>query len=273
MKHLPILISCLLLLFASCAPEGANEKSGAIVTSNDSISYAVAVQLSKELSYIMTEELGVDKEHTEDFVRGICHAFPADDSKSQYAYAQGLYIGSRAIAMLRRAQSEVYGNDTTVKISRKHFLDGIVAAISGEGAMSVKDATEYYNYRMYRMASEKFMQVNATREGVVTLPSGLQCKVEKMGEGEIATPLDVVKCVYRGTFTNGSTFDSSRGKAVELPVARLIPGFSEALCTFPEGTKCKIYVPWNLAYGAQGKSNIPPYSTIVFDLEIIKVIR
>lgn len=273
MKRLSILLSVAALLLASCAPVETKENSTRLLTPNDSISYAVAFQLSKDLSGIMTEELGVDKENVEDFVRGICHAFPDDESGSKYAYAQGLYIGARAIAMLGRAQSEVYGNDTTMKISREHFLAGIVAAIKGGGAMDTRTAVEYYNYRMYRGASEKFMQMNAEREGVQTLSSGLQYKIKEMGNGELATPFDKVKCIYRGMFVDGTTFDSSRGEAVELPVAKLIPGFAEALCTFPEGTKCKIYIPWNLAYGARGNSAIPPYSALVFDLEIVKIMK
>lgn len=273
MRRLSILISCFALLFASCAPSEVSEKSEQLVTPNDSISYAVAMMLSQQLPQLMTDELKVNAEYTDDFVRGICHAFPSDDSESKYAYAQGLYIGARAIAMLRRAQSEVYDNDTTQKIDRTHFLNGIIASIKGGGAMDSKAAMEYFNYRMYREASEKFMKMNATREGVVTLPSGLQYKIDEMGTGCLATPRDVVKCVYRGTFTDGTTFDSSRGEAVELPVANLIPGFSEALCVLPEGTKCKLYIPWNLAYGAEGNAKIPPYSTLVFDLEIVKVIK
>lgn len=273
MKRLSILLSVVALLLASCAPVEREEKGTELLTPNDSISYAVALQLSKDLSAIMTEELGVDKEYVEEFVRGICHAFPTDGSGSKYAYAQGLYIGTRAIAMLGRAQSEVYGNDTTMKISREHFLAGIVAAINGGGAMDTRTAVEYYNYRMYRSASEKFMQMNAAREGVLSLPSGVQYKIKEMGKGEIATPFDNVKCIYRGMFADGTTFDSSRGEVVDLPVAKLIPGFAEALCTLPEGTKCKIYIPWNLAYGARGNSAIPPYSALVFDLEIVKIMK
>lgn len=273
MKRLYILLSCVALLLASCVPSEKETRNAVLADSNDSISYAMGFQLSTDLSNIMTEELGVEKGYVEDFVRGIRHAFPADDSKSQHAYAQGLYIGSRAIAMLRRAQSEVYGNDTTIKIDREHFLAGIVAAIQGNGAMDRKAAVDYYNYRMFRAASENFMQVNATRQGVVSLPSGLQYKIKEMGSGKVATMSDNVKCIYRGMFTDGTTFDSSRGEAVELPVAGLIPGFTEALCTLPEGTGCKIYIPWDLAYGARGNSAIPPYSALVFDLEIVEVMK
>ena len=273
MKYLSVFISCLALLLASCALGDTDKESGALENANDSISYAVGMQLSKELAYIMTEELGVGKEYTDDFVRGVCHAFPTSEDASEYAYAQGLYIGSRAIAMLRRAQSEVYGNDTTVKINREHFLNGIVAAIQGGGHMDARTAMEYYNYRLYREASEKFMRMNATRDGVVALQSGLQYKVYTMGKGEVAAPSDIVRCIYRGTFTDGTTFDSSRGEAVDFPVANLIPGFTEALCTLPVGTKCKLYIPWNLAYGERGNSSIPPYSTLVFDLEIIEIVK
>ena len=103
---------------------------------------------------------------------------------------------------------------------------------------------------------------------MVVLPSGLQYKIEQMGNGAVAGYHDIVSCVYKGTYPNGALFDTTRGEAVELEVAALVPGFAEALMTLPAGTVCKLYIPWELAYGEAGTNVVPPYSALVYDLEI-----
>ena len=90
-----------------------------------------------------------------------------------------------------------------------------------------------------------------------------------MGSGAKAGNDDTVKCIYKGTYPNGAVFDSSRGEAVDLEVASLVPGLAEVVMTLPAGTQCMVYVPWNLAYGAKGSGKISPYSALVYDIEII----
>ena len=94
-----------------------------------------------------------------------------------------------------------------------------------------------------------------------------------MGDGAVAGFYDVVSCVYKGTYPNGAVFDSSHGEAVHLEVATLVPGFAEALMTLPVGTVCKLYIPWDLAYGAEGSKVVPPYSALVYDLEIKGIVK
>lgn len=154
------------------------------------------------------------------------------------------------------------------------FLAGLIAGIYNEGNnMTMEQAIEYADRVVYRQASEDFMAENKTREGVVTLPSGLQYKMEVEGNGAIATAVDTVSVIYRGTFPNGRTFDSSRGKEVAFPVGGVVPGFAEALQILPEGSKCKVYIPWNLGYGKSGTRGIPPYSVLIFDIEVMRVIK
>lgn len=121
---------------------------------------------------------------------------------------------------------------------------------------------------------KKFLEENAKKEGVTTLPSGLQYQVIKEGTGAQPAINDMVTTHYHGTFINGKVFDSSvdRGEPATFPVNRVIAGWTEALQLMKEGAKWKLFIPYNLAYGDQGSpGGIPPYSALVFEVELIKV--
>lgn len=123
-------------------------------------------------------------------------------------------------------------------------------------------------------AEQAFLEENAKKEGVVTLPSGLQYEVLEKGTGDSPGPTDTVKAQYRGMLIDGTEFDSSykRNEPFVTPVNRVIPGWTEALQLMKEGAKWKIYVPHNLAYGARGAPPaIPPYSTLIFEMELLEV--
>ena len=260
------------LTIRSCGG-GRNVKNVSLETPADSLAFAISLAKTETLNDVIYRQLGVDSACIDDFVRGVCDAFPMSDDKKSHAYVKGLSIGSTAANVYMGANEEVYPNDTVNKLDRKMFLAGLIAGIYGNGAMTTEEAIEYSDRVVYRQAAEDFMAENKTREGIVTLPSGLQYKVEVEGKGALATAADTVSVIYRGSFTDGRTFDSSRGKEVAFPVGGVVPGFSEALQIFPEGSKCKIYIPWNLGYGKTGTRGIPPYSVLVFDIEIMRVIK
>lgn len=120
-----------------------------------------------------------------------------------------------------------------------------------------------------------FLEANKSKQGVVTLPSGLQYKVIKMGTGKKPKATQTVSVHYKGTLIDGTEFDSSykRDKPVTFEVTGVIKGFSEALQLMPVGSKWIIYVPSELAYGEQGAGAvIPPHATIIFELELISVL-
>ena len=98
-------------------------------------------------------------------------------------------------------------------------------------------------------------------------------KVERKGKGAVAKGGSTVKCIYKATYLNGKVFDSSRGQAVELSMDQVVPGLAYVLTTYPAGTCCKVYIPWQLAYGKYGNEQVPPYSAIVYDLEIVGVAK
>jgi FKBP-type peptidyl-prolyl cis-trans isomerase FklB len=119
-----------------------------------------------------------------------------------------------------------------------------------------------------------FLAENAKRDGVVVLESGLQYEVLSAGDGAKPTREDSVRTHYHGTLIDGSVFDSSyqRGQPAEFPVGGVIAGWTEALQLMNAGSKWRLYVPSELAYGAQGVGSIPPHSTLVFDVELLDVL-
>lgn len=236
---------------------------------DDSLSYAVSMLVSEELPGMLAAE-GIDSTTIDDFIRGVRAAFPLDDSPESRAYLNGIVVAVEAMDMLDRANKSIYPDDNDKKVDRKLFVEGIVAASKGDSkVMDMVFAIDFYNQHIFRARSEQFISENASRPGVVTLPSGVQYKVSVMGGGAKAGNDDTVKCIYKGTYPNGAVFDSSRGEAVDLEVASLVPGLAEVVMTLPAGTQCMVYVPWNLAYGAKGSGKISPYSALVYDIEII----
>ena len=236
---------------------------------DDSLSYAVSMLVSEDLPGMLAAE-GIDSTTIDDFIRGVRAAFPLDDSPESRAYLNGVVVAVEAMDMLNRANKSIYPDGNDKKVDRKLFVEGIVAASKGDSeVMDMAFAIDFYNQHIFRARSEQFISENASRPGVITLPSGVQYKVSVMGSGAKAGNDDTVKCIYKGTYPNGAVFDSSRGEAVDLEVASLVPGLAEVVMTLPAGTQCMVYVPWNLAYGAKGSGKISPYSALVYDIEII----
>jgi len=121
----------------------------------------------------------------------------------------------------------------------------------------------------------KFLAENRKKQGVIELPSGLQYTVLKEGDGEIPTAADQVKCHYHGTLIDGTVFDSSvdRRQPATFPVNGVIQGWVEALQLMPTGSKWRLFIPSELAYGSNGAgAAIGPHSTLIFDVELLKII-
>ncbi|MCI0914416.1 MULTISPECIES: FKBP-type peptidyl-prolyl cis-trans isomerase [Pseudomonas] len=123
-------------------------------------------------------------------------------------------------------------------------------------------------------SGKEFLAENAKREGITTLASGLQFEVLTAGEGAKPTRESNVRTHYHGTLIDGTVFDSSyeRGQPAEFPVGGVIAGWTEALQLMNAGSKWRLYVPSELAYGAQGVGSIPPHSVLVFDVELLDVL-
>ena len=134
-------------------------------------------------------------------------------------------------------------------------------------------ATQAAESAKAKEAEENFFRTNGEREEVKQTASGLQYEVLEAGEGAIPTANDTVTVHYHGTFIDGSVFDSSvmRGEPAQFPVTGVIKGWVEALQLMPVGSKWKLYVPHELAYGEQGAGAIPPCATLVFEVELLEI--
>ena len=129
-------------------------------------------------------------------------------------------------------------------------------------------------YKGAKSEGEKYLSENAKKEGVVTLPSGLQYQVLKEGDGKSPKATDKVVCHYEGMLIDGTMFDSSvqRGEPATFPLNGVIAGWTEGLQLMKEGAKYRFFIPYQLGYGERGAgASIPPFATLVFDVELIEV--
>ncbi|MBN2315673.1 MAG: FKBP-type peptidyl-prolyl cis-trans isomerase [Sedimentisphaerales bacterium] len=142
--------------------------------------------------------------------------------------------------------------------------------------MRAKQAAERQKVATENLAKGKaFLEANKTKEGVTVLPSGLQYKVIKEGTGDSPTATDKVKTHYRGRLLDGTEFDSSykRNQPTEFAVNRVIKGWTEALQLMKTGAKWELYIPADLAYGESGRPSIPPNSVLIFEIELLEVVK
>lgn len=139
-----------------------------------------------------------------------------------------------------------------------------------------QQSEEAKKYEVVKLAGEKFLEENKKKSGVVTLPSGLQYEIMKAGDGPKPTANNTVKTHYHGTLIDGTVFDSSvqRGQPAEFPVGGVIQGWVEALQLMPVGSKWKLFIPYNLAYGERSAGpTIKPYSALVFEVELLEIVK
>ena len=193
--------------------------------------------------------------------------------KDQVAYALGTSIGMQ----LRQMGAE--------ELDINEFATGVGDALADKTAMEPAEIqaviNEFFNRkteeqsRKAKSAGEEFLAANAKKEGVVTLPSGLQYQVLREGNGKRPKATDQVRCHYEGTPINGTVFDSSykRGEPAVFGLNQVIKGWTEGVQLMQEGAKYRFFIPYDLAYGERGAGQqIPPFAALIFDVELIEVI-
>lgn len=197
------------------------------------------------------------------------------------SYALGMSIAHN---MMHSGVKDVDVEDFAAGV--KATLQGETPAVSFEEAGKILDtyfseleaakaAEEAEIGEAMKKDGEEFLAENAKKPGVITLASGLQYKILKAGNGRKPGKTSQVRCHYEGTFTNGMVFDSSykRGEPAVFGVNQVIAGWTEALQLMSEGSEWELYIPYNLAYGEAGAHGaIPPYSALIFKVELIEVL-
>ncbi len=197
------------------------------------------------------------------------------------SYALGLGIGQQLKSMDAR---DIIIDDFAQAI--KDVLNDKELAVTNREAQQI--VTKYFQEKEEKMNAEKaekgkvareageaFLKENSSKEGVITTKSGLQYKVLQEGNGKSPKATDSVRCHYEGMLIDGTLFDSSlqRGEPATFPLNGVIAGWTEGLQLMKEGAKYRFFIPYLLGYGANGAGNsIPPYSTLIFDVELIEVL-
>lgn len=169
-------------------------------------------------------------------------------------------------------------NSEAIAVAFNHIFDGDKTLIDTKKAEDILN-NYFRNLQMKKAeknkeSGQKFLEENKTKEGVVTLESGLQYKILKKGTGAIPKATDKVTTNYKGTLVDGTVFDSSydRGKPATFPVNGVIKGWTEALQLMPVGSKWELYIPSDLAYGKRGAGQvIGPDETLIFEIELISI--
>ena|SRR5687768_802717 len=196
-----------------------------------------------------------------------------EDLKSQASYAIGVNIGRD----LARVASEcdidllVQGLRDTLAKKKPVLTDDQMQEALTSFSKEIQDKAGEKN----KTEGAAFLAENKKMKGVMTTKTGLQYKVLKAGDGASPKKTNVVKVHYHGTLTDGTVFDSSieRGEPEQFPVDRVIPGWTEALLAMKVGDKWQIAIPSELAYGAQGNGPVPPHAVLVFDVELLEIVR
>lgn len=196
------------------------------------------------------------------------------------SYAIGILVGANNNKMLESVPGDDKLNIEAMATGFRAISLGEETKVSEEDAQSI--VQKFFTEASDREAQEnlekgnKFLEENKAREGVHTTESGLQYEIITEGTGEKPTASDRVRVHYHGTLIDGTVFDSSvdRGEPVVFGVTQVIPGWTEALELMPVGSKWKIYLPANLAYGERGAgADIGPNSALIFEVELLEIVK
>ena len=197
--------------------------------------------------------------------------FKSDKEKDSYAVGLNIGLGLRKQPVDPDTASVLRGMKDALSDSKPLLTPDEVGAALNELQGEAQKNAEERNMK----EADDFLAANKTKDGVVTLPSGLQYKILTAGTGAKPTASDTVVCNYSGRLIDGTEFDSSykRGKPAEFPVGGVIKGWTEALQLMPVGSKWQLYIPSDLAYGARGAGGgaIGPNQALIFDVELISI--
>ena len=255
----------------------------------DTLSYAIGMAQTQGLKEYLVERMDVDTTYMKEFIKGLNEGANAGDDKKKAAYYAGIQIGQQiSNIMMKNINREVFGNDSTKTISLKNFMAGFVSGVTGKnGLMTAEQANMTAQTKMQQMKAEqmmkqygpnkekgeKFLAENAKKEGVKTLPSGVQYKVIKEGTGAIPADTSKVKVNYEGRTIEGKVFDSSykRNQPLTLRCNQTIKGWTDAMVHMPVGSVWEVYIPQNLAYGEREQGDIKPFSVLIFKIELLGI--
>jgi FKBP-type peptidyl-prolyl cis-trans isomerase FklB len=232
-----------------------------------------------------------NKRNLKDFIKGMNKGYNSSDKES--AYNMGLQIGAQLKQMSENLSTHVFGDNSKEQLNKKNVLAGIVTILKKEKPLldnaqvifeakiqKITEDRKRIEYAPNLEAGQKYLEANKAQEGVITLPDGLQYKVITEGKGDKPAITDRVKVRYTGKLIDGTVFDSTSrpGSDSDNPMEfgvgqNIIRGWTEALLLMPVGSKWEVYIPQELAYGSQESGLIKPFSALVFEMELVEIVK
>ena len=256
-------------------------------SSSDTLSYAAGMMLTDGLIPYL-KQTGVDTAYMAKFIEGFETIVKSGDNPEMKAYVAGMEIANRVKdQMLSRMKGDLKDSPDSIvdELAFRGFIDGLKSDTSVYDSKrasemfkqkfeAAKKAKEEKLYGPNRDAGKAFLAENAKKDSVVTLPSGLQYKVLVEGNGEVPKATDKVLVNYEGRLIDGTVFYASKkhgDKPAEFKPSQVIKGWTEALTMMPVGSKWQLYIPYELAYGERNTGSIKPFSTLIFDVELVGI--
>lgn len=287
MKKLSYLfVAAVAAVIASC---GNGTPKADLKNDIDTLSYAIGMAQTQGLRDYLNR-IGVDSTYMDQFIKGLNEGANAGDDKKKMAYYTGIQIGQQiSQQMIKGINYEIFGEDSTQTISLKNFMAGFVSGTLEEGGLmtveeaqgtartkqqEIKKAQMEKVYGPWRQENEEYMTKVAKKEGIQKLENGVYYEVIEEGKGDIPADTSRVKVNYEGKLINDTIFDSSykRNEPTTFRCNQVIPGWTNALTHMPVGSKWKVYIPQDQAYGdREAGANIKPFSALVFTIELLSI--
>ena len=293
LKYISLALALLVCISTNAAKRVKKSKKKAVAEKVDTIpmadfSYAYGIAQTNGLKNYLAQRMGVEEAYMPDFLAGFDKAELDEADKREKARLAGIEIRQQVEnQIVPQVNRQI--NDSLDLLNRQRFVEGFRAAIAGNAMLTSDSAQalatkqlDYYNsvkmeakYGQNRRDGEAFLAANAKKDSVVTTKSGLQYKVITAGTGAVPTAEQKVKVNYEGRLIDGTVFDSSykRKQPATFACNQVIKGWTEALTMMPVGSKWEIYIPQELGYGAREAGKIPPFSTLIFTVELLEIVQ
>ena len=239
-------------------------------------SYAAGVAQSASLAQFLAQRSGVDSAHIKDFVEGLNKEVSVDEAAKLRALLASIDIKKQMPQIVQSMNQQATGKGDTTYVDATIFLKGLTEGLLKTNTLSADSATkieqQQYDYHTQQLKTRNadFLKNYAKQKGVKSTASGLLYKVIKEGDGAMPTDTSEVEVHYEGKLVDGTVFDSSykRGETATFAVNQVIKGWSEAVKLMKVGAEYEVCLPYEIAYGERGTRGIPPYSTLIFKIEL-----